>query len=195
MKFTDEHKQVTEFADSNKIPFGVSKVQIMLIEEGQTDNSKDYIEFTVIDKDEHEDTARVWFSSDAAANFAFNTCRQIYVHNAPEEHKDAARATMDAVKDTTELVEKLNEKLIGKEAWFTKYYDEKRTYKGQDGKTYRSINKNIMGYEPKLKPELMPQKSDADKVKDVFPGAQEVPFESKGDAPGSKASDGIPKNW
>jgi hypothetical protein len=192
MKFTDETKEVKEFSDNNWLGFGRHKVQIGFIEQGFTDddpeNGKEYVEVTVLGPNEEEDTARVWFTTDKAANYSFNVLRQIYVHNAPEDKKEEARATIDAVKSTEELVATLSEKLVGGECWFTKYPDPTRTYTAADGSTRPSINKNVYGYEPKERPELMPKddqitKSNVDKI---FPGSE--PFPSEG-------ATGIPKSW
>lgn len=192
MKFTDENKAVKEFSENNWLGFGVHKVQLALFEQGFTDddpeNGKEFVEISVLGPNEEEDTARVWFTTDKAANYSFNVLRQIYVHNAPEDKKDAARDTIDAVKSTEELVAVLNEKLIGGEAWFTKYPDPTRTYQAADGSTRQSINKNVYGYKPNLREDLMPKddqvtKSNVDKI---FPGNEKV----DGDAAG-----GIPKSW
>lgn len=164
MKFTDENKAVKDFGDSNYFGFGVHKVQIMQFENGGTEEGeKEYIEVTVCDPTDGEkvDTARVWFTTDKAANYSFNTLRQIAVHNALEASKDLARDAVDAVASTDELVALLNDKLIGKECWFTKYYDPSRSYINAQGDTKKSVNKNIYGYEPKLREDLMPGKADA----------------------------------
>lgn len=189
MKLNDETKAVKEFNSGNWFGFGVHKVKIGLIELRETDDGKEFVEFTLLGDNDEEDTARMWLTSDKAVNFSFNVCRQIYVHNAPEAAKDAARDTMDAVKDTKELVEKLNEKLIGGECWFTKYLDPTRTYEAADGTTKQSVNKNVYGYEPKLRADLMPkdvQASGNTAVDKTFPGAEKA----SGDA-----ASGIPKNW
>lgn len=190
MKLSDENKQVSENR-GNWFPFGVHKVQLMMFENGGTgDGEKEYIEVSFCDPEDGDktDTARVWFTTDAAANYSFNTLRQIAVHNASEKNKDKARDAVDAVKDTTELCELLNEQLIGKEAWFTKYYDPSRTYVNQAGETKKSVNKNILGYEPKLKPELMPKPAneDGDPVTIEDLGGEEL----KGDA-----AKNIPESW
>ena len=158
MKFTDDTKQVKEF-DSKYFAFGVHKVQLVLFELGGTEEGeKEYIEVTVCDPEDGEktDTARVWFSTENAANYAFNTLRAIAVHNAKDANKDVMKKAIDAVADTEDLVNFLNDKLVGKEAWFTKFYDPNRTYTNQNGETKRSVNKNIYGYEPADHPELMP---------------------------------------
>lgn len=190
MKFSDENKAVKEF-DSNYFSFGVHKVQILLIEEGEYDG-KAYLDFTIGDPDDGEktDVARMWFSTDQAINYSFNTLRTIYVHNAPEDKKDAARDTIDGVADLEELVKVVSEKLIGGECWFTKYYSDTRTYTNKAGATKKSVEKNIYGYEPKLKPELMPAQADenGDAVVNLD-NANEVFLGNK------KVSGGIPSSW
>lgn len=183
MKFTDENKHVKDFGEQTWLGFGVHKVKIALIELAETDAKKEYIEVTVLGENEEEDTARVWFTSDKAANYSFNVLRSIYVHNAPEAKKDAARDAMDGVDGTESMVKLLNEKLIGGECWFTKYPDPTRTYTAQDGSIKQSINKNIYGYEPKLREDLLPENNQH-----PLNGAQEQ-------KPGSDAAAGVPKDW
>lgn len=199
MKFNDDHKTVNEFSD-NFFGYGVHSVQISGVELGTTDSGKEYIEITVVDPGDLDvtDSARVWFSSDKAINYSFNVLRQIFVHCAPEAKKDEARAMFDQIGDTDTLAQ-IMEKCVGRQCWFTKYPSPDRTYTAQDGTEKPSVDKNIMGYEPKLKTELMPQKADngqtqitRDNVAKVFPGAEEVPFESAGDTPGSKAANTVP---
>lgn len=192
MKFNDDTKQVNEFSDSNWLGFGVHEVTLGLIEAGKTDNNKEFVEFTVIGPKDEEDTARVWFTSDKSANFSFNIMRQIYVHCAPEgKAKEKARTDFDAVKDSDEAVE-LMQKCVGKKIWFTKYPDPTRTYQNQAGQTKQSINKNVYGYAPKLREDLMPKQdtvADVDTDKDVTIedlGGEEA----KGDAAAN-----IPDDW
>lgn len=184
-EFNSDEKEVKEFSD--RIGFGVHTVQLVGGEAGTDANGKDYIDVAVVSEDGIEETVRMWFTG-GASNISFNTLRQILVHSvADEANKATVRDTVDAVKNTDELAELLN-KATGGELWMTKYYDPTRTYTNAQGQTRRSINANIYGYQPKLKPELMPQ--DAPKGSDPLAGTplaggQEVPFESKGDAPGS----------
>lgn len=180
--FGDKDKEVREFSES--MPFGISIVQIMQVEAVTDANGKDYIEITVTNKDGIEDTARNYFTG-GAVNISFNALRQIAVHVAKdEEEKQAARDAVDATNNTEELAAYLNEKAIGGEVWFTKYYDAARTYTTENG-TFKSINKNVLGYEPKLKTELMPQKAPAG-GNEQFPGAQPA----TGDAAAN-----VPKDW
>ncbi len=192
MKFSDENKTVREFTN-NYFDYGVHNVLIGEVELGQTDAGKEYIEITVVDPGNAEitDSARVWFTSDKAANYSFNVLRTIFVHNTPEARKDEARDIFDRVQDTETLVQ-IMQGVKGKECWFTKYQDPERTYTAQDGTQRKSVNKNVMGYAPKLKPELIPaprggEEITTDNLDKIFPGAKEVPFES--------ASDKVPTDW
>lgn len=187
MKFNDESKAVKEFADSNYFGYGVHHVHIGAVDRGFTgddpENGKEYFEITVLGDNEEEDTARVWFSSDKAANYSFNVLRQIAVHNAPEDQKDAMRDTVDAVADTEELLKVLNEKVVGGDCWFTKYQSPDRTYKAADGTVRKSVDKNVYGYEPKLRTDLISNDElTKENIDTVFP---------VGDDAGSVA---IPKN-
>lgn len=172
--FEDEDKVANEF--NERIPFGISEVQFVGATAGETEAGKDFIEVTVTDKDGLEDSARVWFVG-GAAKFSFDTLRQIAVHIAKDDKaKEKARMAVENVKDNDELAELLNKNCIGGHLWFTKYFDPSRTYQGSDGVTRRSINNSVLGYEPKLKPELMPDTSGgrpvSSGVEDVFPGAE-----------------------
>jgi hypothetical protein len=190
MKINDENKTVIEFNDKY-FGYGVHSVKISDVTLGEA-GDKEYIEVTVVDPEDLEitDSARVWFTSDKAVNYSFNVLRQIFVHCAPEAKKDEAREMFNKIGDTDTLAQ-IMEKCIGRQIWFTKYIDPERTYTDQQGNVRPSVNKNVMGYEPKLKPELLPKTGPMNmdgmlgKVNEVMPGSQEVPFESKGDAPGS----------
>jgi hypothetical protein len=189
-KFTDENKEVKEFNDSNWLGFGVHHVQIATIGLDKTeDGGKEFIEIGVVGENGEEDTARVWFTTDAAINYSFNVLRQIYVHNAPEAKKDAARDAMDRIMSTEELVDELQAKLLGGNCWFTKYPDPSRTYVNAAGETKPSINKNVYGYEPKPRPDLLPKDTEEltkDNLAQHFPGSEP--------ATGDAAKD-IPEKW
>jgi hypothetical protein len=188
VKFTDDNKQVKEF-ENNWLDFGVHEVIIGLVELGQTDAGQEYLEITVIGPNDEEDTARVWFTTDKAANYSFNVMRQIYVHNAPEAKKDQARQTFDKVADTQQL-EELMQKLVGKgKCWFSKYPSPTRTYTAQDGTVKKSIDKNVYGYKPKEHPELLPKDSEAAKKDGVT-------IEDLGGEPATgDAAANIPEEW
>lgn len=182
--FTDDDKAER---NSNYFGYGVHKVQLMEFTNGGTgDGEKEYIEVSFCDPDDGEkiDNARVWFTTDAAAQYSFSTLRNIYVHNAPDAKKDAARADFDKLANTDEICTEMNDKLIGKEAWFTKYQDPKRTYTGKDGVVRKSINKNVLGYEPKVNDALMPKETPAGGDAN-FPGAEEASEDAKANVPSS----------
>lgn len=186
--FSEDDKEVREFADT--LPFGVNKVNLLLAEPGVTDAGKDFIELNFVNETGIEDKARVWFVG-GAANISFNTLRSIAVHNmATDKEKEEIRQAVDAVANSDELAAILNEKCMNGEFWVTKYYDPERTYQNQSGQTRQSINKNIYGYEPRLKPELMPRPANADG------SAREVdtPFGKATEAPASAAGT-VPKDW
>lgn len=189
MKFNDEDKEVREFS-ANFFKYGVHKVQISRVTLDETDAGKEFVEFEVVDPENGEitDTARCWFVG-GATNISFNTIRQIILHNVPEARRDEMAGKVDSAPDTVALVG-ICQGLIGKECWFTKYPSPDRTYTAKDGTTKPSIDKNVLGYEPKLREDLLPEQKPGTGPVDL--GAlgvgQEVPFESAGDAPGSKAA-------
>jgi hypothetical protein len=149
VKFSDEHK----VEGGKYFELGVHKVQIAGVEFGKTEDKepREYVEFTVVDDLNNENAveakARLWFTTDKAIKYTFGIIRGIFVHNAPEDKKQAIREKVDAVKDTDEL-DKLCQLLIGKEAWLEVSEDATRTYQNEAGETKPSINRNITGYEP-----------------------------------------------
>lgn len=183
-KFDDEEKTVKEFTD--KLSFGVHKVQLVTVEQGETDAGKDFIELTVATADGLEDTARVWFVG-GASNISFNTLRQIAVHNAKTDTaKEKARQAVDTVADSAALADLLTENCLGGELWITKYYDPKRTYQAADGSTRKSINKNVYGYEPRLNEALMPRDGQQEELNATFP---------EGEKATGNAAANIPDSW
>lgn len=174
-QFNEDDKVEREFAE--KLPYGVSKVQLVGATAGATDDEKDWIDLEITTEDGIEDTARVWFTGKAAP-YSFNTLRQIAVHNGKDDaEKEKIREAVEACADSDALAELLNTKVAGGELWFTKYLDPSRTWTDNDGNVRQSVNKNVYGYEPKLKPELMPKQAplggeqitDAN-VDKLFPG-------------------------
>lgn len=182
-KFNDDDKEVREFKES--LPFGVHKVQFTGAIVDALDDGREYIAVGFVTEDGFEDEARVWFTG-KAANISFNTLRQMAVHNGKDDKaKDANRDAMDAAGDTQELVDALNKIMEGGgEFWVRKEYDPSRTYQAQDGSTRRSINTNIFGYEPKVRPEFMPKPAgeEASPIEGATPASDE-----------EKAN--IPKDW
>lgn len=156
-QFNEDDKVEREF--SEKLPYGITKVQLVGATAGETDDGKDWIDLEIVSEDGIEDTARVWFTGKAAP-YSFNTLRQIAVHQGKDDaEKEKIRQAVEACADSDALADLLNAKVAGGELWFTKYLDPQRTWTDQDGNVRQSVNKNVYGYEPKLKPELMPQEN------------------------------------
>lgn len=186
--FSTEDKEANEF--SPRIPFGISEVQLSGVTAGETEAGKDFIEVTVVDKDGTEDSARVWFVG-GAAKYSFDTLRAIVVHTAKTDaDKEKARAAVEACTNNEELASLMNTKCSGGQIWFTKYFNPTRTYSSTSGVTLRSVDKSVLGYEPKLKAELMPDTSGGeitmDNIDKVFPGAETVKID---------AGASVPKSW
>lgn len=164
--FNDTHKQ----EQGSYFPEGIHKVTILGIEGGTNENGKEFIEFIVGGENGEEGSARVWLTSDKAIGFAFNTIRNIFVHNAIKGKEEAAKEKVNAVKNSEELIALCNQALIGKEAWYTVEQSD-YTYTNQAGELKHGYNRNITGYEPK------PKQSGIKAVDDTFGGGTELSAE------------------
>lgn len=157
-KFQTGDKDVAERKEY--LPFGINKARFVGATASETEAGKDYIEIAVATEAGIEDSARVWFVGKAAP-YSFQTVQQIIVHSVKSDSdKEKARQAVEACNDSDELADLLNKKCVGAEVWVTKYYDPSRTYTNANGELKKSVNTNIYGYAPKLKPELMPQETD-----------------------------------
>lgn len=162
-KFSKEH--MTEMSSGKYFSEGIHKVKIAGVTFDKTDGGKEFAEFTVVSDDgQQEDTARVWFTTDKAMQYALTVIRGIFVHNTPEKDKEKTREKFDAIEDTEQL-EKACQNLIGKEAWFTTYKDHTRMYTAKDGTQKPSFQRNIYGYEPK--PQVIQQEPVAQSAEDL----------------------------
>lgn len=180
-QFDDEIKKVREFKE--RLPFGISEVKIKEFKDAKTDDGKHYISTVVITDDGIEEEIRQWLTSTISANITFNTLRDIAVHNAKTEaDKEKRRNMIDGTANSGELVA-LMQKLKDPEAWVTKYYDKQRTYIDNEGKERRSVNTNLLGYQPKsLKLELMPAEGVTEAVTETL-GTDEITKENISDIP------------
>lgn len=142
IKFNDDHKVEK---GGNYFDEGVHLVKITDVKADKNANGKDFFEFAVSDGT-REAKVKLWFSSDAAINFSFNTIRAIFVHNSPTDQKDKMRATIDGIEDSDKLLEACK-KLKGKECWLEVVQDGEYTDE-QTGEVKKSYNRNIRGYEP-----------------------------------------------
>lgn len=188
-QFSDEAKAF-EGGSGNWFGFGVHEVTIGEVSEGETDSGTDYIEFTLLGDNQEEDTARVWLT-EKSEKYSFRTLKDIYVHCAPEAKKEEARKSFDEAADSTAVVELL-QNCIGAKIWFTKYPDPKRSYVNQAGETKPSINKNVYGYAPKPRDDLIPPQ---DKVVDVDTDKPITAKDLGGEDASGDAKANIPSKW
>lgn len=153
---------------------GVHKVTILGVLPGASESTgSEYFEFGIQSEDGIIGEARVYWT-EKAQQYSFNTIRDIFVHNTKEENKEKVRAMVDAAKDTDELLKLCQEGLEGKEAWY-KVEKSGSTYVNAQGETKDSYNRNLYGYEPKMK-----NVSDEQILKDITSDApvdlSEIPF-------------------
>jgi len=156
--FTPEHK---EEKSMNYFEVGVHKVKIKTVIFGETEDKKEFAEFTVYNDSGQEGTARLWFTTDKALGYSFGIVRGIFVHNASEDNRDKVRKTIDEIKDTKEL-ETACQKLADKECWYEISEDPVRRYTNAKGEQRPSLNKNVYGYSPSPKT-VTPISTDAAK--------------------------------
>ena len=170
-QFTDEDKKEIS---QNYFGEGVFKVKISGVHGGITESDKEYLEFSIIEDDgEREAEARLWFS-EKAKRYSFNTIRTIFVHNTKEENKDKIREKVNEINDTKEM-EKLCQNLIGKECWYMVQKSD-TTYTDKFGNERPNYNKNLYGYEPKLK-EVSKEASIANTVSgEIIESTKDEPF-------------------
>lgn len=196
VQFSDEDKVEKEFKN-NYFSFGVHMVKTGGFVIDEDDKGREYITIIVMDLADPDISAevRMWLHTDGARNFTFNTLRQIYVHNAPADQKDAARSTFDKIEDGMALLEVLSKITPDGEAWIDVYPDPERTYTNKNGETKPSINTNVYGYEPKVKLELIPAVQQALKADDYAEG--DVPFGSTAEekAKAAKGNSTVPSKW
>lgn len=146
---------------------GTHKVTITKIEQGKTQDEKEYFEFTVEGENGEEGTARV-FWTEKAQQYSFNSIRDIFVHNTPEKNREAVRAAVDNTTDTDELFKLCQQTLIGKEAWYVVQKTD-RTYTNAAGELKYSYNRNLYGYEYHPKPA---QKTSEELINELTGGEQ-----------------------
>lgn len=128
MELTAENKELMNMGDFNYFEYGVHKVRLMSFTEETSNDGKVYVEVFFESEDgERNESKRQYFTTPKGINFSFNLLRSLYVASAPEKLREQAEKTIQAVKTTTELVDKLNEKAAGTTAWISKYPSATRT--------------------------------------------------------------------
>ena len=140
-KITEE-----DLVEQNFFREGVHEVIITSAEFFETDDKKIYLELGIMGSNDEQDTARLYFT-DGAKKISIDTIRKILVHNAPDdETKDKIR---EAYKKITNLAQ-LNPfalRLVDKQAWLK----IEKSDKTETGEIKHSYNRNIYGFEPKMK--------------------------------------------
>lgn len=147
MEFTNEDKQHMQLGgEFTYFEYGVHKVRLVTFTEETTAEGKTYIEVFFESEDgTREESKRQYLTTPKAKNYAFNLFKSLYVSHAPENAKETATKGFESIKNTTELVSKLNDKLGGKSAWISKYPSESRTM--SNGKPAPEVA--LSAFEPK----------------------------------------------
>jgi len=149
VNLTDE--DLSKRGNSNYFSEGVHEVLIQKAERGTTDAGKDYVEFTVIGHADEEGTARLWFSTEAGSKYALSIMAGVAVHNKQtEEEKAGVRTAFKAIDDTDKVDTKFLAKFKEMDAFYMVQQSD-RTYTNAQGETKNSYDRNIYGYEPKMK--------------------------------------------
>ena len=143
--FSNEHK---EEMGGQRFEQGVHEVVITKVALESTKDGKELIKFSLEGTGGEEGEAVLWFTTDKAIKYTFNTIKSIFVHNVEESKKESTRKKFDTLKNTDELEKAINKVLIGGTAFYTVYENPERTYE-KDGETKNSYDKNIYGYRPK----------------------------------------------
>ena len=149
-KFNEDDKKEIQQGGAGFYEEGVYTVQIVEVTGGVTDKGSEFFEFEVVGGNGEEGKVRTYFT-DAAKPYSFNTIRNIFVHNTVEKNKDKIREMVDACEDTDALL-KLCEGLRGKDAWLLVQYTGDTYTNPTSGKSYKNVNRNLYGYEPKFTP-------------------------------------------
>ena len=152
VKVTMTDEDLATRTGGNYFSEGVHEVLIRKAERGTTAAGKDFAEITVLGHDDEEGTARLWFSTEAGAKYALSILSGIAVHNREgDAAKEKARATFKAITDTDEVDDKFLARFVEMDAWFL-VQKSGGTYQNAEGETKDSYDRNIYGYEPKMKP-------------------------------------------
>ena len=151
VKVTMTDEDLATRTGGNYFSEGVHEVLIQKAERGVTDSGKEYAEITVLGHDDEVGTARLWFSTEKAGKYALSILSGIAVHNRKDDAaKEKARATFKAITDTDEVDDKFLARFKEMDAWFMVQQSD-RTYQNAEGETKNSYDRNIYGYEPKMK--------------------------------------------
>lgn len=168
--FNDDDKKEIAQGAAGFYEEGVYPVQIVDVTGGETDKGSEFFEFEVVGAEGQEGKVRIYFT-EKAKPYSFNTVRNIFVHNTVEKNRDKVREQVDACKNTDELL-KLCEALRGKDCWVLVQYTGDTYTNPSSGKSYKNVNRNLYGYEPKFTP--TPEAKTVSSVKQDVGGGEEI---------------------
>jgi hypothetical protein len=152
VNLTDE--DLAPRGENNYFNEGVHEVLIDSAKRGKTDAGKEYVEFIVKGENGESDTARLWFTTEKSCKYALSILAGIASHNKESEaDKQKVRDAFKQITDTDQVDDKFLAKFENDHAFFTVYKSD-RTYE-KDGETKHSYDKNIYGYSPKPKTDLV----------------------------------------
>lgn len=129
---------------------GVHEVMIGMAEFNETAAGDIYLHVAVAGKSGEESSARLYFT-DKSTKYSIDTIRKILIHNAESDEKKAEIREYFNTKVKCLLdLKPLARSLIGKQAWL-KIEKSDRTYVGEGGKTRNSYDRDLYGFEPRMK--------------------------------------------
>lgn len=171
VNLTDE--DLAPRGESNYFTEGVHEVLIEKAERGVHDG-KEYVEFTVKGENGETDTTRLWFTTEKSCKYALSILAGIATHNKESEaDKQKVRDAFKQITDTDQVDDKFLKKFENDHAFFSVYKSDTRTYTNAQGETKPSFDKNLYGYKPNEKKDLVADaKAELQKPIDL----SEIPF-------------------
>lgn len=172
VNLTDE--DLAERGENNYFTEGVHEVLIEKAERGKTDAGKEYVEFTVKGENDETDTARLWFTTEKSCKYALSILAGIASHNKESDvEKQKVKDAFKAITDTDQVDDKFLKKFENDHAFFSVYKSDTRTYTNAAGEEKPSYDKNLTGYKPNPKKDLVADaKAELQKPIDL----SEIPF-------------------
>lgn len=161
-----------DLKESTYFTEGVHAVTITEADFEKNPNGKVFLNVKVEGVNGEQGSARLWFTG-AATPFSVDKIRKIFVHNAKDdEQKQKIRDFFKSMKSLYEMSQ-LIQKLPGKSCWYTIQKTEE-TYIDNNGDEKYRYERNIWGYEPKLKSKSENIAEDIDLSEPV--DLSEIPF-------------------
>lgn len=149
-----------ELAESKYFELGVHKIKIAGAEMAKDQNGKIFAEVAVVGANGERDKVRLWLHTPATRRISIDNARRILVHNmASEADKQVVRDKFAQIKNLADFGAILS-KIVGREAWLKLKESESRTYQNARGEIKPSIDRQLLGYEPKSEPKPVAVEAD-----------------------------------